>query len=540
MRRIPIRPILIPLAAFAAATTQPAAAQGPPGFQPSGFIVENPVLRRMWALGMDSSMAQRYAQVLFDSLGPRLVASPQMEAAQNWIAQTYQAMGIEARKERYGTWRGWRRGPTHVDLLQPRFRTLEATMLAWSPGTNGRPVRAGIVLLPDVADSAAFVQWLPQARGKFVMISFPQPTCRPDDSWEKHATKATYDRMRAERDTLLRAWTDRVRRTGYSGGLAGANLARRLDQAGVAGVLTSTWSQGWGVDRIFSTVTEHVPVLDVMCEDYGLLWRLTEHNQGPVIQATAESQNLGEVPVFNVIAQMRGSELPNEYVMLSAHFDSWDGGSGATDNGTGTITMLEAMRILKAAYPAPRRTILVGHWSAEEMGLVGSRAFAADNPAIVEGLQAFFNQDNGTGRVQNMSSAGLVNASANLARWLSNIPADITRNITFGFPGSPAGGGSDNASFICSGAPAFGLGSENFDYGSYTWHTNRDTYDKLDWDDVRNNATLTAMLTYLASEDPQRVPRERRDVMPRSPTGTATLWPPCQQPPRATPTPIER
>src|SRR5258707_10654747 len=151
----------MPLAALAAlAFALPARAQNFP--QPSGFTVENPVLRRIWALGMDSSMIQRYSQVLFDSLGPRLVASPQMEAAQDWMVRQYQAMGIEARKERYGTWRGWRRGPTHVDMIQPRPRTLEATMLAWSPSTNGRAVRGNVVLLPDVADSTAFVAWLPQ------------------------------------------------------------------------------------------------------------------------------------------------------------------------------------------------------------------------------------------------------------------------------------------------------------------------------------------------------------------------------------------
>ena len=307
----------------------------------------------------------------------------------------------------------------------------------------------------------------------------------------------------------------------------------------MAGVLTNTWSSGWGVDRIFSAVTERTPVFDVSCEDYGLLYRLAANNQGPVAEITAESQSLGEVPSSNVIAEIRGSELPDEYVLLSAHFDSWDGGSGATDNGTGTITMLEAMRILKAVYPNPRRTILVGHWNAEEMGLVGSRAFAADNPRIVEGLQALFNQDNGTGRIQNLSASGLVNASANMARWLSNLPADITRNVTFGFPGSPAGGGSDNASFICSGSPGFGLGSENFDYFSYTWHTNRDTYDKLDWDDLRNNATMVAMLAYLASEDPQRVPRERRTILPAQ-GGQPGQWPACVQPPRASPRPLER
>jgi Zn-dependent M28 family amino/carboxypeptidase len=264
------------------------------------------------------------------------------------------------------------------------------------------------------------------------------------------------------------------------------------------------------------------------CEDYGLLARLAEHHQGPVIEVMAESQSLGEVPVFNVIGEIRGRELPNEYVMLSAHFDSWDGGSGATDNGTGTITMLEAMRILKAAYPTPRRTILVGHWNSEENGLIGSAGFVADHPQIVANLQALFNQDNGTGRVESMSASGYPMASVNLARYLAMVPADFTRSIRFSFPGMPGGGGTDHASFVCAGAPGFGLGSGSWDYFAYTWHTNRDTYDKLSWDDLRANATLTAMLVYLASEDPQRMPREKRTVFPTNPrTGQMGTWPTC-------------
>jgi carboxypeptidase Q len=220
--------------------------------------------------------------------------------------------------------------------------------------------------------------------------------------------------------------------------------------------------------------------------------------------------------------------------MLSAHFDSWDGASGATDNGTGTITMLEAMRILRKAYPRPKRTILVGHWSGEEQGLIGSRAFAADHPEVVRGLQALFNQDNGTGRVVNISGSGLLAASGNYARWLAQLPGEITRHFTnVSFPGNPPGGGSDHASFICHGAPAFGLGALSWDYGTYTWHTNRDTFDKIVFDDLKNNATLVAMLAYLASEDPERVPRDRR-VMPANPrTGAPGAWPVCQSPPRS-------
>src|SRR5258705_2589592 len=103
-----------------------------------------------------------------------------------------------------------------------------------------------------------------------------------------------------------------------------------------------------------------------------------------------DAEQLGEQPVSNTIATVKGSTKPNEYVMLSAHFDSWDGGSGATDNGTGSITMLEAMRILKQVYPNPRRTILVGHWSGEEQGLNGSRGVVKDHPQIVNGVQTLF------------------------------------------------------------------------------------------------------------------------------------------------------
>jgi Zn-dependent M28 family amino/carboxypeptidase len=223
--------------------------------------------------------------------------------------------------------------------------------------------------------------------------------------------------------------------------------------------------------------------------------------------------------------------------MLSAHFDSWDGGSGATDNGTGTLTMLEAMRLLRAAYPTPRRTILVGHWSGEEQGLNGSSAFVQDHPEVVAGLQALFNQDNGTGRVESMSASGFTNAAANLGRYLSRIPVDLTRHIKFTFPGTPGAGGTDHASFVTCGAPGFGLGSGSWDYGTYTWHTNRDTYDKISFDDVKNNATLAAMLVYLASEDRERMPREKRDIFAQRANAQPGAWPDCRQPQRSTPPP---
>lgn len=291
-----------------------------------------------------------------------------------------------------------------------------------------------MIVIPDVADSAAFVAWLPQAKGKFVLVSFPQPTCRPDTSWEHWASPAVYDSMKARRQAAQQAWNDRIAHTGYEYRYGHYSLARRLEAAGVAGVISNYWSQGWGVDKIFDTYVDHTPVVDVSCEDYGLLYRLAAHHQGPVVELAAESQARGEVPVYNVVASIKGSQLPNEYVMLSAHFDSWDGGSGATDNGTGTVMMMEAMRILSLAYPHPRRTILIGDWSGEEEGLLGSKGFVADHKEIVDSLQALFNQDNGTGRVEGMSASGYPAASGNLARYLAQIPSDLTRDIKFTFP----------------------------------------------------------------------------------------------------------
>jgi carboxypeptidase Q len=267
-------------------------------------------------------------------------------------------------------------------------------------------------------------------------------------------------------------------------------------------------------------------------EDYTMIYRMVEYNDKPKIKIVAQSKELGRVPTFNTIAQIKGSELPNEYVILSAHFDSWDGGTGATDNGTGTLVMMEAMRILKKYYPNPKRTILVGHWGSEEQGLNGSRAFVEDHPDIVKNIQAVFNQDNGTGRVVNISGAGFLHSYDYIGRWLSAVPEDITKYIETSFPGSPSRGGSDNASFLAAGSPSFSLFALNWSYWNYTWHTNRDTYDKLVFDDIKNNVILTAILAYMASEDPNKTSKEQAVLSINPKTGKQRTWPEPKSPNR--------
>jgi hypothetical protein len=380
-----------------------------------------------------------------------------------------------------------------------------------------------------VKSAAEFEEWLPQARGKFVLVGFSEPTCRPDENWKKFATPESFARMENERTAAREAWYTRFR----GSGLRGRDLLRRLEDAGAAGILTSLmWAQGWGVSKMGSAIAEKIPELGLSCEDYGLVFRLAHHNQGPILRVNADAESLGEVPVSNLIAEIRGTENPNEYVVLSAHLDSWDSASGATDNGASTLAVMEAMRILRAVCPNPKRTILAGHWSGEEQQFNGSRAFAADHPEIVSGMQALFDHDNGTGRVAEISIQGLSGAGAFFRRWLSHMPNEITRHITLVDPGTPERA-TDHASFLCHGAPAFRLSSINWDYETYTHHTNRDTFDKLVLDDLKNNAMLFAMLAYLASEDVQRVPREPRVTPVDSKTGQPTAWPTCTPPARS-------
>jgi hypothetical protein len=483
--------------------------------------VDDPVIRRIWTEAMDSSQLGSLAHQLLDVIGPRLVGTPQMIKANTWAVEKYRSWRIDAANEQYGSWRGWERGTTHIDLLQPRVRTLEGTMLAWSPGTKKGGLTASVVILADLPDSLAFQKWLPNVKGKFVLVSQPQPTGRPDKSWEEFGTKDSFDSLKALRDRIKQNWDRRVKMAGVKAD----SLPVILEQAGAAGVLVSQWSSGWGSYRVFGTQTVVTPVLALSLEDYNLLFRLAESGDNPLIRVEAGSRALDPMPAYNTIGKIRGSEKAGEYVILSAHFDSWDAASGATDNGTGTLLMMEAMRVLKKCYPSPRRTILSGHWGSEEQGLNGSRAFVKDHPEIDEKIQALFNQDNGTGRITSMSAAGFLNGSEHLARWLSRIPAEVTRDIKMSFPGMPAGGGTDHSSFDAVGAPGFGLGATNWDYFSYTWHTNRDTYDKLVFDDLRNNVVLVACLAYLASEDPEFLSREKRAMPADKLTGKPQEWP---------------
>lgn len=517
---MPLRASLVALALLIA-SAMPSSAQH--------FPTDDPVIRQMWTEGMEQSQTEPLAHMLIDVIGPRLAGSPGLAQAQDWLLETYEGWGIPARKEEYGTWNGWQPGALHVEMVAPRVQPLVAELLAWSPATDG-PVEGEVVmppadLTPETADA-----WLATLEGKYVLLDAPELMCRANQELTANARPETVERLDSLRLAVRRDWAQRLQALGDF-----QERTQTLEEAGIAGTLVSRWSGGWGANKVFGTNNQRAVGLDVSCEDYGLLARLAASGHAPRIRVDAEAEDLGEVPQFNVIAEMRGTELPDEYVLLSAHLDSWHAATGATDNGTGTLVMLEAMRILSETYPNPRRTILVGHWGAEEMGLIGSGAFREDHPEVVEGLQVGFNQDNGTWRFERIEGQGFLDTAEHLPKWMAAVPTEIQAQVTIEVPGEQNNRGSDHTSFVCAEAPVLRLQSAYDEYRQYTWHTNIDTYDKIVFDDLKQNATLAAMLVYMASEDPERMTRETA-ILPDDPrTGDPRTFGPCREPMRTPP-----
>ena len=476
----------------------------------------------------NNSQLEQLAYELVDGIGPRLVGSPKMQQSHDWAVKTFKNWGIDARNEQWGEWKSWERGTSSIEMVYPYAKSLEGMQLAFSPATSSKGLTADVVMLPNFTSTGDFAKFLTSVKGKLVMVSQYQPSGRPEYNWKEFATPESFEKMQAESKTASEAWQNSIKATGETS----RTLNAKLEAAGAAGIISSNWSRGFGVNKIFSAGTKKIPVVDVALEDYGQLYRMLKNGTTPKLKITANSKDRGMAPTFNTVAEIKGSEKPDEYIILSAHLDSWDGGTGATDNATGTITMMEVARILKKLYPNPKRTIIVGLWGSEEQGLNGSRAYVSAHKDQMPKIQAVFNQDNGTGRIANISGQGFLNSYDYLSRWLQAVPKELTKDIKTTFPGTPGGGGSDHASFVAAGVPAFMLGSLNWSYGNYTWHTNRDTYDKIVFDDVKSNVALIAIMTYMASEDPERASAERIKLPVNQRTGERMAWPEVKEPTR--------
>ncbi|WP_373395957.1 hypothetical protein V8V91_15295 [Algoriphagus halophilus] len=200
----------------------------------------------------ENSQLKEIAHELMDGIGPRLVGTPNMQKAHEWAVTKYEGWGIEARNEQWGEWKGWERGITHIDMVAPWTKSLAGQQLAWSPASPKGGAEGEVVVIPDVADEAAFQAWLPSVKGKYVMISAPQITGRPDYNWEEFATEESFEKMKEERTESNRAWNERLQKTGKGR----RELPTALEDAGALGIITSYWSQGFGANKIFSAYTK--------------------------------------------------------------------------------------------------------------------------------------------------------------------------------------------------------------------------------------------------------------------------------------------
>lgn len=474
----------------------------------------------------NESQLENLAFELLDVIGPRLVGSPEMKLASEWVINTYKKWGINSGIQNYGEWRSWQRGTTSLEMTHPRIKSLEGQQLAWNVATK-KPVEAEVIAIPEFKNVDVFNWWLKTVKGKIILLSMYQKFGRPDAQLKDQSLSGDYEIIQKEKKEAQERWNANLKITGHTAN----QLAEVLEKNGAVGIVISTWSGEMGVNRIFSSKTLKIPMVDIALEDYGLLYRLAVNGRQPKIKIAINSKDLGKTETFNTIATIIGSEKPTEYVLLSAHLDSWDGSQGATDNGTGTITMMEVARILKEIKPAPKRTIIIGHWGSEEQGLNGSRAYAEDHKDIMSKTVVSFNQDSGTGRIINLSGQGFSKSYEYLGRWLQNVPNEISQHVNTTFPGMPGTGGTDNAAFIPYGVPAFNLGSQNWGYGGYTWHTNRDSYDKIIFNELKRNVILTAILTYQAAQDEQEISREKR-ILPLDKDGKSQDWPSAKSPNR--------
>lgn len=492
--------------------------------------IDTNIIKNIQNEALNHSQMEVLGQELMDDIGPRLMGTQQMLQANEWVKNTYRQWGIDAYIHSYGHWKGWERGETEVVMTYPRQQQLQATQLAWSPATpKNKAIEAEVICLPKLEDSAAFAKWLPNAKGKIVLTSKYEISGRPDASWKEHALEEDYNNFLERKRLANAAWAEQLRNMKTNNN----QVQKQLEAAGAVAIVSSYWTGGWSANRIFGTKTDKIPHVDMRLEDYQLLYRLAERNRRPKLRLKVSSKFLGNLPAQNTIGTIKSSIHPEEYIMLSAHLDSWDGGTGATDNGTGTILMMEVMRILKKHYPNPKRSIMVGHWGGEEQGLNGSRAFVADHKELMPKISVLFNQDNGTGRISRINTLGFIDAYDYFNRWMAYLPEDCSKSIKLDIPGNPGGrGGSDYAAFLPYNVPAFFLLSNDWDYGSYTWHTALDTYDKIVWEELRRNAVTIATMVYLACEEPAMFSRQKAKLPLDIKTGERMNWPEPKEPAR--------
>ncbi len=469
------------------------------------------------------SQIAEMGEYLFDVIGPRLTGSSGMRTANEWTADRLKSWGLEnVTVEPWGTFgRGWERVNYYGMILTPWVQPLNAEQLAWSGSTRGTVTGRAVAV--DVADHAA-LDSLRAMHGKlknaFVLLGAPR-TIEP--MWAQVATRFDadifFDTARPNRGgDSPNSPEERARRIAMFRAMRAIrdSAVDILQHEGVAAVLfesrrnyTLLDPQG-GPNREFADTTKAeanpVPALTVGEEQYDQMWRDVQRGVPVTIKADIKNKFLtDDLKAYNTLGEIPGTDLKDQYVMIGAHLDSWFGGSGATDNGAGTLVMMEAMRLLKQLNLQPRRTIRIGLWSGEEQGLLGSRGWVKDHPDLLPKISAYLNLDNGTGKIRGVWDQMNSQVDPIFAELL--IPF---RDL--GVIGVRHGntGGTDHLSFDAAGVPGFNFIQDPIDYGTETHHTTADTYDRLQIADLEQAAVVVAYTAYEIAMRDEMMPRKQQ------------------------------
>jgi hypothetical protein len=489
----------------------------------------------------DHSQILKTLQVLTDVYGPRLTGSPNLKGASEWVVKQATEWGLS--NAHLEPWEfghpGWLNERLAIHVVAPVRDALVAEALAWTPGTNGAVTAETMPLeLPARPTRDQLAKALESQRsrvkGRIVMVGAPEvlqvtivpPAKRRDDN-----------DVRAQ---FGGAGTPAGSPFGPQGGpqkppdpnvLSANQVNEQLDQflvgAGAAGRINDA-GRDHGQIRAFNNrtfdVTKAVATVVMRNEDYGRLWRLMAGGRTVQVEFDIVNRTYPEGRTqYNVIAEMPGTDKASEVVMLGGHLDSWHAATGATDNAIGCATMMEAIRILQAVGVKPRRTIRLALWSGEEQGLLGSQAYVKqqfgtfENPKpAYASFAGYFNIDSGTGRARGMTVFGPPEA----ARILREATAPFEDNGFFGSTSTTSRrrGGSDHTSFNEAGLPGIGVQQDPIEYGTHTWHTNLDTYERIIEDDAKQSAMVIAAAVYHLAMREAQLPRLPKEGMPALPT----------------------
>ena len=444
----------------------------------------------MIAEGMQRSHAGADLEYLADVIGPRLTGSAALKRANDWTAERFREYGLaNVHLEPWRFGQRWTRGPAAVRMTAPHERWLNAVSWAWAPGTNG-PVNGDVVYM-DANTRADFnTRFAGKLRGKWVLARGPVTIWNPDGPTMTHADSVRADSLRrAQFMTPASPFRDSV--------------VAALAGEGIAGYVTSGAKQ-FGLETMSGSPARiyPFPYLVVDNETFNQMHRLLGRGEHVALEANIQN-TLGtdSVTVYNTVAEIRGTEKPDEVVLLGAHLDSWDLGTGTTDNGTGSIAVLEAARILQASGMKPRRTIRFVLFSGEEEGLYGSRMYARDHAAELPKFESVLVLDNGTGRILGMALQGRNELRDMWTAMLAPANAIGPFKVRSGNKG-----GTDHLSFLPYGVPAFNYDQESRGY-DHTHHSQIDTFDHAVIPDVMQAATVMAVNAWQLANLDELLPR---------------------------------